>query len=102
MGPSTCSTYRKPLPDVSRVQPPVLVDGLCSSLGIFQVSQENIWSFDTYLEGEMTKLMKFTFYRYLEASTRADYIKCISTLGSNNGYSVNGTILVQMAISQQI
>lgn len=45
-----CPTHRKPFPNVSRVQPSVLVDGLRCFLRVSQVPLEYIWSFDANLE----------------------------------------------------
>lgn len=42
-------TYREPFSDISRVKPPVGVDGFSSFLGVLQVALEHIGTLDAHL-----------------------------------------------------
>lgn len=46
------SAYRKPFPNVSSVQPSILIERFSCFLWIIQVSFEYIWSFDAHLQGD--------------------------------------------------
>lgn len=54
-----CFAYRKPFPNVSCVQPSILIYGLSCFLRVFQVSLEYIWSFDTHLEQKGSQVKMF-------------------------------------------
>lgn len=47
-------SYWQPFPDVSCVEPTVLIQGLCSPLWVFQVSLEDIPTLDTDLQTQET------------------------------------------------
>lgn len=46
------ATYRKPLSDISSVEPASLVDCFSCSLGILEIPFENVGAFDTNLKEE--------------------------------------------------